>query len=192
MQPAVQVVTPPSSEPVTAAELYGHLKLNTGTAEYAQLEGFISAARELFEQHTGRAVLPTAFRQYLPALCRPVELLRGPVTAVELVEYVDADGVDQELEGWELDAATIPAVVYLPDGDYPAVSATRRRPAWVDFTAGWADAAAVPKAVATAIKLMAGHWYRFREAYTEVPLKDLPSGFQAIVALWDTGLTTRA
>lgn len=192
MQPAVQVVTPPSSEPVTAAELAAHLKLNTGTSEYADLAGFITAARELFEQHTGRAVLPTAFRQYLPTLAGPVELLRGPVTAVAEVGYVDAAGDDQELDGWELDAAAIPAVVYVPDGAYPAVSATRRRPAWVDFTAGWANAAAVPKAVATAIKLMAGHWYRFREAYTEVPLRDLPSGFQTIVGTWNTGLTTRA
>ena len=189
MLAAVQVVTPPASEPVSEADLAAHLKLNTGTAEYAELLGFIKSARELFEQHTGRAVLPTAFRQWLPEFCGPVDLLRWPVTSVDAVGYFDGDEVEQDLDGWELDAAGLPAVVYMPDGDYPAVSTKKRRPAWIDFTAGWATADDVPALLKTAIKLMAAHWYRFRESYTEVPLKDLPAGFQAVVETFDTRLT---
>ena len=189
MKDAVQVVAQPSAEPVSAADLAAHLKLNTGTAEYAELTKFIKSARQLFEKHTGRAVLPTGYRQSLAGLCGPVDVLRGPVLTVDAVGYFDFAGDEQEWDGWELDAAAIPAVVYAADGSYPAVSATKRRPAWVDFTAGWATSADVPDLVATAIKLMAGHWYRFREAYTEVSLKDLPSGFRTVVELFDTGLT---
>jgi uncharacterized phiE125 gp8 family phage protein len=189
---AIQVITPPTAEPVSAADLAAHLKLNTGTAEYAELSGFITSARELFEKHTGRAVLPTKFRQSLAELCGPVELLRADVSGVTAFTYFDADGDEQELEGYELDAAGVPAVVYMPDEDYPATSATKRRVAWVEFVAGWADVAAVPATVKTAIKLMAGHWYRHRENYTELPLKELPSGFATVCDLFDTGLTRGA
>src|SRR4051812_27819563 len=79
MHDALTVTTPPASEPVTAAELAAHLKLNTGTAEYDALTGFIKAARELFERHTGRILLPTVFRQSLTELSAAVELLRAPV-----------------------------------------------------------------------------------------------------------------
>lgn len=192
MKPALQVVTPPASEPVSAAELYAHLKLNTGNAEYPELTKFIASARQLFEKHTGRAVLPTAFRQTMARLCGEIELVWGGVLTVEAVGYFDPSGAEQELDGWELDAVAVPAVVYMPEGAWPVVSATKRRPAWVDFTAGWSTAADVPDLVTTAIKLMAGHWYRFREAYTEVPLKELPSGFRSVVELYDTALNRGA
>lgn len=189
MQPAIEILTPPSAEPVTAAELAAHLKLNTGTAEYTDLTAFIASARDLFERHTGRAVIATTFRQWLPSWCSEVKLLRGPVTSVEDVSYFDADDDQVELEGWGLDASSLPALLYLPGASWPALSTKRPRPAFVEFVAGWTNAAAVPPLVKTSIKLMAGHWYRFRENYTEVPLKELPSGFQVVVDLFDTGLT---
>ncbi|VTR95237.1 Uncharacterized protein OS=Hoeflea sp. BAL378 GN=LL06_22265 PE=4 SV=1 [Gemmata massiliana] len=190
MKPAVEVVTPPAAEPVTAAELAGHLKLNTGTAEYADLEKFIRTARQLFEKLTGRAVLPTSFRQHLGTFTGPVDLLRGPVTEVTAVGYFDPDGAEQELTGWELDATTIPAVVYMPDGDYPTVSAKKRRPVWIEFTAGWATAGDVPELVRTAIKLQAGHYYANREEQTTDALKTIAAGFTTVCQLWDTGLMT--
>ena len=63
LNPSVQLITPPASEPVTLAELKAQARVNTGTAEDAELTRYLSAARELFERRTGRAVLPTQFRQ---------------------------------------------------------------------------------------------------------------------------------
>jgi uncharacterized phiE125 gp8 family phage protein len=196
MHPSIEVLTPPDAEPVEAAELAAHLRLNTGTAEYEALDAFIRSARELFERSTGRAVLPTQFRQWLPRFCAPVDLLRGPVTAIDAVGYLDADGDEQALDGEEgeyaADLTGIPAVVYVPDGAYPVLHADTLRPAWIDFTAGWEASSGgneVPEVVVTAIKLLAAHYYRFRESYTEAPLRDLPQGFQAVVNLYDTGLT---
>lgn len=196
LKPAVAVLAPPDVDPatgagdvVTAAELSAHLKLNTGSAELADLAGFVASARLLFERHTGRVLLPTGFRQWLPRLAGRVELLRADVTEVTAVKYYDPSEILTDLVGWQLDASGTPAVVYVPGCSYPAVSATRPRPAYVEFTAGYASPAAVPAVIRTAVKLMAGHWYRFREAFTEVPLRELPVGFQTVVSLWDTALT---
>jgi uncharacterized phiE125 gp8 family phage protein len=191
---AVEVLAPPASEPVTAEDLAAHLKLDADTAAAEDLAGYVTQARELFERETGRAILPTAFRQWLPRLAGPVELLRGPVLSVEAVHYLAPDGQDQELEGWELDAAGIPAVVYLPSGGYPAVSTSIRRPAWVDFTAGWPDPESVPALVRAAIRLLAGHYYLHREAYRDsaYELRAVPAGWRALCDLFDTGLTRGA
>lgn len=188
----VEVLSPAASEPVTVDALMAHLRLNDAS-EDTLLTEFLASARELFEKYTGRAVLPTTFRQYLPCLGR-TELLRGKVLSLEQVQYYDADGVQQTAPpGWLLDAAGVPAVVYLPGGSYPATDARRPRPATVDFTAGWPDAASVPRAVLVAIKLLAAHWYTFREEYQPgAALQQLPMGFRTVCDLYDTGLTRGA
>ena len=58
----------------------------------------------------------------------------------------------------------------------------------MDFTAGYADAASVPPPAATAIKLLASHWWKSRVAYGEVNLSDIPKGWAAICAMYDTGV----
>lgn len=184
----IEVLTPPAAEPVTLAELKNAIRTNTGTAEDADLTGYLVAAREQFELETGRAVMPTTFRQWLPGLGR-ITLRRGKVLSLVQVKYYDQADVLQTLTGLELDAAGIPAEVYLQSGAYPATRSTRLRPAYVDFIAGWPNAAAVPLSVKTAIKLLAAHYYANREAYTEGQLVELPRGFTYVCGLWDTGLT---
>ena len=185
----VELVTPRASEPVGLPDLKAHLRHNLGDAEDDLLAELVGAAADLFERHTGRPVLPTVFRQWLPGLGE-VHLLRANVTAVASVTYFDADGETAALADWRADLIEVPAVVYLPGGAYPAVQADRRRVGYVQFTAGWPDAAAVPKPVKTAIKLLAAHWYRFREAYQPgAELAELPQGFRAVCDLYDSGLT---
>jgi uncharacterized phiE125 gp8 family phage protein len=189
LQPAIEILTPTSAEPVTAVELAAHLKLNTGTAEYTDLTAFIAAARDLFERHTGISVMPTTFRQWLPSFSEEVVLFRSPVISVTHVKYYDADDDLVVVEDWSLDASGTPPRLYLPDAEWPSTTSSKRpRPAYVDFVAGFSNANSVPPIVKTAIKLMAGHWYRFREAYTETPLKELPTGFASVVSMFDTGM----
>lgn len=184
----VELLTGPASEPITVAELKANQRLNLGDSEDSELSRYITAARELFEKMAGRAVLPTQFRQHLAELSGPIPLIRGHVLSVQSVTYYDADDELQTLTGWNLDTAEVPAVVYLPDEDYPALSTKRRRPAYVEFTCGWANSGTVPAAVKVAILLMAGHYYRFREALTDAPAKELPYGFRAVCDLFGTGL----
>lgn len=170
------------------AEVKLAVRYNLGAAEDAAFNRYLSTARELFELRTGRPVLPATFRQWFGSF-DALELVRGDVLGVEAVTYLDADQAEQDLDGWQLDAAELPAVVYLPGGGYPAVTDRRRLPVWVDYTAGYPNEAAIPAAVVTAVQLVAAHLYRFREATTEAALKELPIGFGTICDLFDTGLT---
>lgn len=181
-------MTPPASEPVTRAELVAQLRLNNTTGIEAELDRAIVAARELFERQTGRAVLPTVFRQYCDTW--QIELQAGPVSALGTVSYYDTSDAIQTLGGFELDNATIPANVYLTSLNYPALSARVRRPVRVEFTAGWSNAAAVPASVKLAILLLSAHFYEQREAYRDsaFEMRVVPEGWERVVALHKTGL----
>jgi uncharacterized phiE125 gp8 family phage protein len=185
----ITVLTPPASEPITRAELINQLRLNSTTGLEAELDRAIATARELFEGQTGRAVMPTAFRQHLTEFRTDIDLQIGPVTSLDQVKYYDGDDLLQTLAGCSIDTAEIPAVVYLPDDDWPALSDRRRRPAYIDFTAGWTNSAAVPATVKTAILLLASHYYEFRTAYVEGSApSELPQGWERVIELYRTGL----
>lgn len=185
----IEEVTGPDEEPVTPAELASHLRLNTGEAEYDQLEVFITAARQQFEFSTdGRTVLPTTFRQHLTDWPEVIRLQKGKVTEVVSVTYFDEEDQEQELEGYQTDLTGIPALVYLPDGNYPALSPNKLRPITVEFIAGWESAEDVPQDVKLAIMLLAGLHYDNRESHQEQELKEVPMGFQRVCNKYRTGI----
>jgi uncharacterized phiE125 gp8 family phage protein len=178
------VITPPATEPVTVAELKSHLRLNDDS-EDALLSGFITTARTMFEEATGRAVVSTGFRQHVPTLAAPVYLMKYPVISLNAVKYYDEAGALQTANPstYYTDTISVPAQVWFDD--YPDTSDTKKPVAYVEFTAGWAT---VPETVKTAIKLLAGHYYHNREAYTDSRLDELPQGFRAVCELYKTGL----
>lgn len=180
------VITPPATEPVTVAELNSHLRLND-TSEDALLAAFITTARTIFEEATGRAVVTTGFRQHVPTLNAPVHLMKYPLGTITAVKYYDTNGTLQTANPstYYTDTVSVPAQVWFDN--YPSTSTTKKPAAYVEFTAGWATAT-VPETVKLAIKLLAGHFYHNREAYTELNLEELPHGFRAVCDLYKTGL----
>ncbi len=188
------VVTPPADGPVTAAQLRARLRLNDDS-EDDELSEMLGAAVELFEHDTGRPVLATGYRQDLGAWpAGPVVLGRGGVTAVTAVGRYLADGSAEDLAAgeWVADLTTAPPRVYLaatPAAVTTAAGIAVSPVGYVRFTAGWANAAAVPKAVLTALKLMGGHWYENREAHREGALAELPDGWRRVVAKYKTGVS---
>lgn len=121
-----------------------------------------------------------------------VVLGRAGVTAIAGVSRTLADGTYQSLTGWSADLVTPPARVTLaavPDPVTTAAGVPVSPVGYVQYTAGWADAAAVPKRVKTAIRLLAAHWYRNREAFTERKLDRLAAGWRTIVLQYGLGLT---
>ena len=175
------VITPPTTEPVTVAELKSHLRLNDDS-EDSLLSAFITTARILFEEATGRAVVSTQYRQHVPTLAAPVYLMKYPVLSIDAVKYYDGAGTLQTASTFHTDTISVPAQVWFED--YPDTG-TKKPAAYVEFTAGWAT---VPEPVKMAIKLLAGHYYHNREAYTEQDLDELPQGFRAVCDLYKTGL----
>src|SRR5262245_35385 len=176
----VEVLAPPTAQPVAVEELRAWLRLND-QAEDAKLAELLAAAVELFEHDTARPVLSTSYWQSLSTWPCPIvglgwstaptiALGRGGVTAVTAVRKYDAAGslVDLAASDWRADLATPPARVALlstPATVTTAAGIPVTPVGVVDFVAGWSNAAAVPKQLRVALKLLAGHWYEHPEAY---------------------------
>jgi hypothetical protein len=107
---SMTLLTPPSVEPLTWAEVKAFLRLDSD-AEQSLGNTFIMAARQLVENYTGRALLSQRWRMTLDAWPRPVQqssysatgcvvnmfarrvfLPKIPVLAVETIKVFAVDG----------------------------------------------------------------------------------------------------
>lgn len=176
--PHLSVVTAPTVEPVTVAELKAWLRLD-GAEDDAMLAGLIGAARAVFEQLTGRTLIDTTYLVQWDALprvgtyagaclARELELPRSPLktsSPVAWIKYLDADGAEQTFSSASYhvetgrDAGRLPRVSLKPSASWPELGlytgALR-----CQFTAGYGAAAtAVPQEIKVAIKQLAGHFH---------------------------------
>jgi uncharacterized phiE125 gp8 family phage protein len=161
-------ITPPAEEPVTLDAAKLHCVIGDD-AEDELLAGWIKAARELTETHTGKRWLDQSVRLTLAdwpcdddgtggAIRLPVR----PVTAVTKVEYYAADGTLTELAedaDWQvwLDHAP-PLVAPAPYKVWPPTQTGRLGAVRVEFNAGYEDTADVPEGVRQAVLLCVGYW----------------------------------
>ncbi|MEO8082698.1 MAG: head-tail connector protein [Ardenticatenales bacterium] len=188
----IDITTPASGSPVDLDLLKTHLRIN-GDAEDDLLEEYLAAAVATFEADTRRPVLATVFRQYLTDWPAAIVLGRGGVTAVGGVYKFLANGSTSAVTGYRTDLRTPPARVIfdiaIPDLVETAGGYTVIPVGYVDFTAGWANAAAVPPTVAVALKLLAGHFYANREAFHGESLEELPLGWKSVCDRYRLGLS---
>lgn len=176
---ATVVVTPPAEEPVSLAEAKLSLHVDH-SEENTFISGLISAARGWAEKYTWRAIGLATYRLSLdrfPEKCSrptwrvpwssdPIMLANPPLASVASLEYVDDDGATQTMDeaDYVADADAEPARIFPAYGTY--WPSTRSMPAAVKVTyqAGYANAAATPPEIKTAILLLVGHWFQNREA----------------------------
>lgn len=129
----LSTITPATEEPVTLAEAKAHLRV-THAEDDALIGRLITGAREIVEQHTGRALAAAGYR-YTGTL-RMLPLMPATVTTVEALQ---SDGVT-----WAVDAA----VAY--DADRNLLTGTTRCQHRVDFTT---EPGEIPQALKDAILL---------------------------------------
>jgi uncharacterized phiE125 gp8 family phage protein len=185
--------TPPTDEPVAVADLKAFLRLNT-TSEDALLAGFISSARDLFEQQTDRQLMPATWTLYLDAFPRVIRCPKAPLNAVSSVQYYDSSDTltTWSTANYSVDTAREPGrivpSVWYPDWrvfpSFPALSYRISPKIIVQFTAGYADANSVPPMIKQAIMLMASHWFNQRSETTTDKLDTLPIGWKNVVAMY--------
>ena len=165
--PRLQVVTPPTIDLVTTAELADVLKVSQ-TEEGATLTGYLKSAESWCKAYTGRTFLETVLKlwvDYAPAE-RFLAIPGAPVSAISAVEYY-ADGTEV--------AATFAATNYIKDLiSSPARLCLSTAGAWpqnlrpvnamsVSYTAGYgATADLVPQGIRNAIKALAAEAYLCR------------------------------
>jgi uncharacterized phiE125 gp8 family phage protein len=164
---ALKLITAASALAVSLVEAKAHLRVDASDDD-TLITALITAATEMAEQATGRAIMPQTYALTLDAFPTALELTRVPVASVTSIAYTDTAGAVITLSGslYALDSADDNGPAYV----VPAYGAT-----WPDtrekinavtctFVAGYANAAAVPESIKSWIKLMVGAMYENREA----------------------------
>ena len=172
-------VTEASSEPVSLSEAKAHLRVDH-TDDDTLIGALITAARQDAEARMGRTLLPTSWKLELDAFPagRCIRLHWPVVTAVTSVKYRDPAGVQETWDpaNYQLDATSEPARLCLaPDADWPDTQDDRVNAVEILYTAGWANAAAVPGVIKAWIKLRLGTLYEHRaEVSAGMPISQIP------------------
>jgi uncharacterized phiE125 gp8 family phage protein len=161
----------PATGVVSLSEARDHLKL-PDVHEDAVVQGFIDAASAYLDARDGvlgEALVTQTWRLALD-LPEEVTLPLGPVQSIAAVQYIDAAGVTQtygsanyRLVGRDIELVT---------GAVWPVVADRKEAFWIDFVAGYGDAALVPASVKAAALMMIGQMHGAREMGAEQPTSD--------------------
>ena len=174
-------------EPVSLAELKSHLRVEDDD-EDTLLRGLLTAARLYVERAQRRSFVNTTWTwtldEFPSGYLRPP---RSPLSSVTSIAYVDTDGTSQTWDSDEYDVDTSvepgriePAYGYSYPATYDQMEAVT-----VTFVAGYGTADDVPEATKVAIKMLVGHWYEHREAYTEVQgVSEVPFAVKALIDIY--------
>ena len=175
------LITGPTAEPVTLAQVKAHLRIDPDiTADDALLTALIPAARAQAEHRTGRRFGPQTWSRVLGAFpAGPIILPDPPVTAVVSIAYDDPNGAEQTLapSAYRARLAGEPAAVR-PVSAWPATlgeeGAVR-----ITYTCGVPATDPRWPSLQAWMLLAIGTWYTQREAATEGRLAELPHDFWA-------------
>jgi uncharacterized phiE125 gp8 family phage protein len=170
---AYKVTTAPASEPISTADAKTYLNVTTSLHD-TLIDNIVKTARLLYERYTDSAVISqtiTEVWEWTPG-CGEFELSVSPVSSVTSLSYIDDDG---DYQVWASSNYTTDAISPLyrivkkstagwpTVGDFPSQ--------WkAIYVAGYANAAAVPEDIISAILLMVGFLYENRE---DIPINDV-------------------
>lgn len=169
------LITAPGSEPVDAATLRLHAKLDDAEPD-ALLNLYLSAARQFAEHHTGQLLMPQTWELALDAWPDAIEIPAAPVSAITSVKYFNASGADTTLASnqYQLDAyGLVTRLIPAANVTWPAVDG-RTNGIRVRFVAGYASSDAVPQSIRHWILLRAAEAARHREAMVDGSISPLP------------------
>lgn len=159
----VKIVTPPSVEPVSLAELREQLRIDHDD-EVAILLQKISAARRHVESLTGLALAPATFDLTLDRFpAAEIAIPKAPLVSVTSVSFIGADGIEAVVSAsnYVVDTALPQGwIVPVSDFSWPATMATINA-VRVRFVAGYETP---PENLKEAILQLAAWWYEQREA----------------------------
>ena len=187
---SLSVVTPPTSLPVSLAELKTYLRVSESFADdNAELMGLLRAATDIASERTDRALINTTFDEFLDAFPdssrMPIYPERGKLQSVTTLKYIDTAGV---LQTWDSANYTVDAN-HARGRIYTAYNVTwpttRSVPNAVEirYVAGYGtDWNSVPEALRKALMDLVEHWYGHRGAVMNTTvLTDIPLNAERII-----------
>lgn len=174
-----EVTSAPGSEPVTASDAKTWMKV-TSSSDDTLITNLIVAARQEVENYTGLKLISQTIKEYFSEFpeSRGELLLRFPlVSSITSLAYVDEDGANQTFASYNSDLVSIPARLW-PNyqTEWPATK-EQLKAVTITYVCGYANAAAVPDAIKTAMYLMISRWYENRED----TVKMLPTAAESLL-----------
>lgn len=164
---SLELISPPGIEPVSLADARLHCRID-GTTEDDLLAIYISAARQMAEQITNRALITQQWLQSLDAFpLEDVRLERSPQMQIDSVVYVDTSGASQTLSSaaYVLDPWTSPGWMVPADGSSWPDTDSVANAVRITYTCGYGPAPAdVPAPIRSWVLLTVGYLYAQREA----------------------------
>ena len=164
---ALKLITPATVLAVSLVEAKAHLRVDVSDDD-TLITAYITAATELAEQATGRAIMPQTWQLTLDAFPDALALTRTPVASITSITYADTAGTVQTLSNtlYSLDNVDDHGSAYVVPAYGSAWPSTRDQVNAVTctFVAGWPAAANVPESIKAWVKLMVGAMYENRAA----------------------------
>ena len=165
-------LTAPTVEPVTLAEAKLHSRIGISDDD-ALLAVYITSARQLAEQKTGRSLAPRTLARYYDEFPDSIELLKGPITSIDFLKYINEAGTLTTLSGaaYSLDATQLsPWLVPAYGTEWPSTRTTPNA-VQVQYQVGYSSVT-IPASIKAWILLMVGTLYENRESASERPVAD--------------------
>lgn len=189
--------TAPATEPVSLAEAKTHLRIDHDD-EDALITGWIQAAREYAEAHTGRRFVTQELTltlhkwpcEWVAGVYGAIRLPVEPVASVDAVIYREPDGdsvtltANTHYQVWL--SHSPPLIAPAPNTVWPQLELNRLNPITVEFTAGVAGGS-VPEVVRTAILLTLANWDENRAGENILIAHGLPPAAKRLLDTHWTG-----
>jgi len=181
------------TEPLTLEQAKEHLRVVDFTDDDDYITALITAARHTVEKATRRALWTGQTWQAGYQNFGSFSTVRGrlsipkpPLAAVSAVQYYDDDNTLQTVSSAAYvvdDSGDGRAVIgFTSDFSLPTLSCDYAAPVRVTFTAGYADADALPAGLVHAIKILLAHLYDNRSPVgINVNLSEMPISFQYLL-----------
>lgn len=183
------IVDEPAEEPITDAQFRAQCRI-LHDQEVDLIAAYITAARKYAEKWTGRQIITAGLKLQLDAFpIWEIRLPRPPLASVTSISYVDTNGDTQVIDeaDYLVSTADEPGLVTPSYGGYWPSVRNQLNSVTILYQAGYGAAADVPKDLVQAIRLLAAHWYRNREAATDAPQTPLPLAVEALLDSFWTG-----
>jgi len=190
---ALQISSQSTAEPVTVDELKTHLRILTTTmggttVEDVLIDSYITAARQVAENLTKRALLDTEWQLTIDSLGSSViELPRAPLSTTPgdvVMTYTDTSGSTVTINStvYTVEFRAEPGRIRLNyESEWPTNIEDSEGAVRIIYRSGYTSAVAgdsnCPAAIKTWIKVRAGQMYEYREALVDGTVRELPRDF---------------
>lgn len=189
MRPTLELVTAPTDTPIDLADLKSHLRIDH-TDDDTMLSAYLSASVAMIDGASGRlkrALVTQTWRQSQPCVngAGVIWLELPPVDTVTSIKYVNAEDevlTTATLADFDVIKQNHGFAVVKPKlgKSWPPYAVTRPDALQVEFTTG--DAVAdVPEPLKSAIRLLVAHFHLNREATSDLRLREIPLGVDALI-----------